>query len=235
MRVAATHNERRPYIAGLVIDHFRREYRRALVDAYRDRITVDDVTVAALLSRGEPAPEDWEEDLTDRLRRAPEVRAALERMWPVLSGAELVNDLLGFEALIRSASKDVLTPDEQRLLLRERVPDVRDVAWTDADLPLLDEADAILGPKSAARPRRRRRGRRDEAMEMARRTVSELGVGGSVTRRAGARALRRRLARRRSATTTATCARTATCSSTRRRISPRCSGACSPAAARRVR
>ena len=69
-----------------------------------------------------------------------------------------MNDLLGFEALIRSASKDVLTPDEQRLLLRERVPDVREVAWTDADLPLLDEADAILGPKSAARPRRRRRG-----------------------------------------------------------------------------
>ena len=175
------HNERRPYIAGLVIDHFRREYRRSLVEAYRDRITVDDVTVAAVLSRGEPAPEEWEEDLTDRLRRAPEVRAALERMWPILDGAELVNDLLGFEALIRSASKDVLTPDEQRLLLRDRVPDVRDVRWTDADLPLLDEADAILGPKSAARPRRRRRGRSSEAMEMARRTVSELGVGATVS------------------------------------------------------
>jgi DNA helicase IV len=176
-----SHNERRPYIAGLVIDHFRREYRRSLVEAYRDRITVDDVTVAALLSRGEPAPEEWEEDLTDRLRRAPEVRAALERMWPVLDGAELVNDLLGFEALIRSASKDVLTSDEQRLLLRARVPDVRDVQWTDADLPLLDEADSVLGPKSAARPRRRRRGRSNEAMEMARRTVSELGVGATVS------------------------------------------------------
>ena len=78
---------------------------------------------------GEPAPEEWEEDLTDRLRRAPEVRAALERMWPILDGAELVNDLLGFEALIRSASKDVLTPDEQRLLLRDRVPDVEFVVY----------------------------------------------------------------------------------------------------------
>ena len=189
------HNERRPYIAGLVIDHFRREYRRSLVEAYRDRITVDDVTVAALLSRGEPAPEEWEEDLTDRLRRAPEVRAALERMWPILDGAELVNDLLGFEALIRSASKDVLTPDEQRLLLRDRVPDVRDVRWTDADLPLLDEADAILGPKSAARPRRRRRGRSSEAMEMARRTVVRARGGSHRERRAGARALRLRHAR----------------------------------------
>ncbi|MEX1006693.1 MAG: UvrD-helicase domain-containing protein [Acidimicrobiia bacterium] len=175
-----THNGRRPYIAGLVVDHFRREYRRALVAAYRDRLTVDDATVAALLARGEPPPEDWDQDLTDRLRRAPELRAALERMWPVLSGAELVNDLLGFEALIRSASNGVLSADEQRLLFRERVP-VRDVEWTDADLALIDEADSILGPPSAARPRRRRRARRDDAMELARRTVNELGVGGSVS------------------------------------------------------
>ncbi len=176
-----THNERRPYVAGLVVDHFRREYRRALTAAYRDRDAVDDVTVAAMLARGEPAPEEWEEELADSLRRAPELRAALERMWPVLSGAELVNDLFGFEALIRSAAGGVLTADEARLLVRDRDPDVRDVLWTESDLPLIDEADALLGPRSAARPRRRRRGRRNEALEMARRTVAELGVGGAVS------------------------------------------------------
>jgi superfamily I DNA/RNA helicase len=102
-------------------------------------------------------------------------------MWPVLSGAELVNELLGFEALVRSASAGELTVDQQRLLVRTRSRDVRAVAWTDADLPLVDEADAILGPRSAARPRRRRRGRRNESLEMARRTVEELGLGGSIT------------------------------------------------------
>jgi DNA helicase IV len=175
-----THNERRPYIAGLVIDHFRREYRHALVAAYRGRGIVDDVTVAALLARGEPAPEEWEQDLTDQLRRAPEVKAALERMWPVLSGAELVNDLFGFEALVRSAGDGLLGADEQQLLVRERVP-LREVAWTDADVALIDEADALLGPRSAARPRRRRRRRRDDALDLARRTVAELGVAGSVS------------------------------------------------------
>ena len=45
----------------------------------------------------------------------PEVRAALDRMWPVLSGAELVHDLFGFAALIRSASSGVLTDAEQRV------------------------------------------------------------------------------------------------------------------------
>ena len=125
-----THNERRPYIAGLVVDHFRREYRRAAAWPRYRRLAstrstdVDRRARAMLAALAEPAPAEWEEELTDRLRRQPEVRAALERMWPVLSGAELVHDLFGFEALIRSASKDVLTPDEQRLLFRERVPDV---------------------------------------------------------------------------------------------------------------
>ncbi len=176
-----THNERRPYLVGLVVEHFKREYRRALTAAYRDRLDLDDVTVAAQLARGEQPPEDWEQDLAARIRRAPEVRAALERMWPVLSGAELVHELFGFEALVRSASAGSLTPDQQRLLVRPRSADVRAVAWTDADLPLIDEADAILGPRSAARPRRRRRGRRNETLEMARRTVEELGLGGSVS------------------------------------------------------
>ncbi len=191
-----THNERRPYVAGLILDHFRREYQRALVGEYRrDRARLDadvprlprrdrqdggEVVVAAALARGERPPAEWEHELTVRLRRVPEVRAALERMWPVLSGAELVNDLFGFTGLIRSAAGDALSAVEQRLLFRDRVPDVGIVAWTDADLPLVDEADALLGPRSAARPRARRRRRNDAALDQARRTVEELGVGGSV-------------------------------------------------------
>jgi len=190
-----THNERRPYVASLLHDHFKREYRRALVRAYRaDRArldadaqqleltadrsaaTVSDPTVAAGLARGEAAPPEWEDDLSARVRRLPDVRAALDRMWPVLSGAELVRDLFGFPALIRSASAGRLTDDEQALLFRERGPDLAGVAWTEADLALVDEADAILGPPSAARPRRGR-ARRDADLEAARRTVEELGVG----------------------------------------------------------
>jgi DNA helicase IV len=191
-----THNERRPYVAGLVFDHFKREYRRALVRAYRsDRArldaeaeqlelsadrsaaTVADPTVAAALARGEAAPAEWEDDLASRVRRLPEVRAALDRMWPVLSGAELVRDLFGFAALIRSASGGVLTDEEQALLFRERGPDLAAVPWTDADLALVDEADSILGSPSAARPRTRRRTRHNPELEQARRTVEELGVG----------------------------------------------------------
>jgi DNA helicase IV len=191
-----THNERRPFITGLVVDHFRRAYRRGLVDAYqqdRARMSVDgaendewdahDVHIAAVLARGEHTPEvqDWEAELASRVRRLPEVRAALDRMWPVLSGGELLNDLLGFDALIASAGEGVLRPDEQQLLFRERQAPVGEVAWTAADLALVDEADAILGPPSAARTRPRGRGRRDNSLELAQRTVRELGIGGYLT------------------------------------------------------
>ena len=204
-RRRGTHNERRPAVSRLVLDHLRDQYRRSLVAAYeRDarRLEPDaelpldspegaggdedellDVPVAAALARGERAPDDWEAELSARLRRSPEVRTALERMWPVLSGAELVHDLFSFPALIRSASDRILTRTEQRLLERARSSNVRDVAWTEADVALVDEADALLGPPEAGRPRRRRRRRSapDSVLEDAARVVEELGLGAYTT------------------------------------------------------
>src|SRR5205085_1776380 len=146
--------------------------------AAADDASHDDPSVAAALARGDAAPEDWELDLTARLRRLPEIRAALERMWPVLSGAELVHDLLGFAALVRSAAGGLLGPEEQLRLVRPRSGSVAEVAWTDGDLALVDEADAILGPRSAAHRRPGRRRHRREELEAARRVVEDLGVGG---------------------------------------------------------
>ena len=39
------------------------------------------------------------------------------------------------------------------LVKNVNIVDVADVAWTEADLALVDEADSLLGPPSAARPR----------------------------------------------------------------------------------
>jgi DNA helicase IV len=112
------------------------------------------------------------------LRRLPDVREALERMWPVLSGAECINDLLGFSALVHSAGHGILSDDEQRLLRRRRTADIADVQWTDADVALVDEADTLLGPIEAARPRRAGRRASDDALETASRVIAELGLQG---------------------------------------------------------
>jgi DNA helicase IV len=80
-----------------------------------------------------------------RLRSLPEVREALERMWPVLTPVELLHDLYGSRALLRLAAKGRLDNDEIESLHRPRVDDVADITWTTDDVPLLDEARALLG------------------------------------------------------------------------------------------
>jgi len=88
----------------------------------------------------------------DRLHGAFEVREALEWMWPLLTPAQLLHDLYGSRALVRNAAGRALTDPELAALQRERADHVEDVVWTNDDVPLLDEARALLGPKPKRRP-----------------------------------------------------------------------------------
>ncbi|HEY5172459.1 MAG TPA: UvrD-helicase domain-containing protein [Acidimicrobiia bacterium] len=192
-RRRTTHNENRPYVARRLYDLLVARYKNAAIRAYRersidapadnvtsifDRDTALDATIASTLARGEPTPEGWEQELRARFRGRPEVREALERMWPVLSGAELVNDLFGFRALVRSASGSLLDDDEQELLHRRRDPDVMRAPWSEADLALVDEADSLLGPVEAARPAVRRRNGGGDTFDTAERVIDDLGLRG---------------------------------------------------------
>ena len=87
------------------------------------------------------------DDVRSELRGRYEVREMLERMWPVLTPTQLLHDLFGSKPLIRSASGNLLTEDEQMLLFRPRMASVDDVAWTAADVALLDDAREALGPR----------------------------------------------------------------------------------------
>ncbi len=87
----------------------------------------------------------------DRLRGTPEVREALEWMWPVLTPAQLLHDLFGSRALLRNAGRRLLSDDEWAALFRPRSETVEAVGWTNDDAPLLDEARALLGPKPRVR------------------------------------------------------------------------------------
>ena len=89
----------------------------------------------------------------DRLRARPEVREALEWMWPVLTPAQLLHDLFGSRALVRHAGSHALTEAECAALVRPRSELVDSVMWTNDDVPLLDEARALLGPKHRAKRR----------------------------------------------------------------------------------
>jgi DNA helicase IV len=100
-------------------------------------------------------------DVRERLRHSPEVREALERMWPVLTPADLLHDLFGSRALIDLAGEHRLSEAERAALHRKRAASLDEVTWTVDDVPLLDEARSLLGP----RPKRRKPGQpaEDEA------------------------------------------------------------------------
>ncbi len=109
---------------------------------------------AASLGGGDPEGLDIAE-LTRRLRRMPVVMEALDRMWPRLSGHELLHDLLGARPLLAAAGKGVLSAAEQALLFRPRSASLDEVPFTTADAALVDEARALLGPRRGRRTRGR--------------------------------------------------------------------------------
>ena len=91
-------------------------------------------------------------DVKDTVRALPEVREALERMWPVLSPAQLLHDLFGSKALLKLAASKFVSEAEYLSLYRPRSADVAEVRWSEHDVALLDEARAILGPRPIRRP-----------------------------------------------------------------------------------
>ncbi|MCB0964943.1 MAG: AAA family ATPase, partial [Acidimicrobiales bacterium] len=135
-----------PVSADIVRDA-RRRYRRH--NAGRRFVEKE---VAFHLAESAKQPLDPDE-VWRQVRRTPEVRAALEEMWPVLTPAQLLHDLFGSKALLHLAAGRHLSRERADLLHRPRSASVDDVVWTHDDVPLLDEARALLGPK----PRRRKR------------------------------------------------------------------------------
>lgn len=86
-------------------------------------------------------------DVKDTLRGTPEIREALDRMWPLLTPAQLLHDLFGSKGLLKLAARGVLDEGEALALYRSRSESVDDVRWTPADVALLDDARDVLGPK----------------------------------------------------------------------------------------
>src|SRR5438067_1751091 len=78
-----------------------------------------------------------------------ELRATLNRAWPMIEPADLVGDLWSVPAYLRMCAPWLSPDDVQRLQRRDAQ------AWTVSDLPLLDAARQRLGDPQASRRKRR--------------------------------------------------------------------------------
>jgi DNA helicase IV len=111
----------------------------------RDQIWEELLTIL-MDSRADDVPAD---PLRKSLLQNRDLRAALNRAWPLIEPTDLVADLWSVPAYLRLCAP-WLGPDEVQKLQRQDAQ-----AWTVSDLPLLDAARQRLGDPEA--PRRKRR------------------------------------------------------------------------------
>jgi len=81
--------------------------------------------------------------LLPELRKSGAFKKVVDKVWPSLSGAQLVRSLLGSPTNRNKAVDGLLAPEDAALLQRSSAKKISDEPWTAADLPLLDEANAL--------------------------------------------------------------------------------------------
>ncbi|MGK5692778.1 HelD family protein [Streptomyces sp. URMC 128] len=108
-------------------EHFEGHILNALTDLYAERIGTDPFDGSSLLD-----PSDITQ-IRDDLAENPEVWAAIDQLWPLLTPQRLVADFL-------AAPEEFLSAADAGAVRR---PVTR--RWTVADVPLLDEAAELLG------------------------------------------------------------------------------------------
>jgi DNA helicase IV len=103
--------------------------------------------VWSVMAAGWRAGELSAQEVRTEIKPLPEMRVALERMWPLLSPADLLHDLFGSMGLLRLAAGDTFEDFEYKSLYRPRCESTDEVRWSPSDAALLDDAREVLGPK----------------------------------------------------------------------------------------
>jgi DNA helicase IV len=124
------HNEGRPHFAQQVVDTIARRYA--------DQLGGDPLGGANLFSSRDLA------EIRAEVAAEPSVRELIDRLWPRLTAERLLTELYASPARIRAATRG--WSDADRALLHRPAG----APWTPADVPLLEEAEELLGVDPAA-------------------------------------------------------------------------------------
>ncbi|RZQ65693.1 ATP-binding domain-containing protein [Amycolatopsis suaedae] len=148
------HNLARPVFVDGLLDALAEQAALKLESSVLDGlpdipVSGDEDPDAPVLDPGDVA------EIRAELAADPNVRAAIDALWPALTPQRALADLLSSPERLHSAAARWLTAEERAALVRERGR-----AWTPADVPLLDELAELLGEddrqKQATRARRER-------------------------------------------------------------------------------
>ena len=115
-------------------------------------------------------------EIIDDIRSSRDVRVALNLCWLPLTATGLVADLFAKPHRLAEAGRE-LGEGTRALLYREP-----DAGWTEADIPLIDEAAELIGSDDAtARAQARaEEARRSADIDYARQMLENTGLGGGI-------------------------------------------------------
>lgn len=116
------------------IEEFRAQYYGAGRDMMRTRLM--ERCAEQLGRRGGASAEDIVDPRS--------LDAELNKLWPQLSAAQFVRELLGSKQRLRAAASEDLNPEEIELLHRAAAERIADEPWTLADVALIDEAASFM-------------------------------------------------------------------------------------------
>ncbi|RBY80565.1 helicase [Geodermatophilus sp. TF02-6] len=144
-RADRLHNLARPVFARRIVD--------VLTARYAERLGAGIDGGSGLLDREDVAA------LRRELETEPAVRLLVDDLWPVLTPERLLTELYADPARLAAATPGWSDAD-RALLHRPRGSAVSPAAWTPADVPLLEEAEELLGFDDSAQRARAERDRR---------------------------------------------------------------------------
>jgi len=148
----------------------RRPHNRARAVFVREALDSLARQVASGLGRGVLEPGEHADIVSD-LREEPAVLDAIDAWWPPLSPTEVLQTLYADDSL-RGRAARVLTSTERDLLQRDRA-----AAFTEGDVPLLDELAELLGDVAVSDPSIAARAAEEAAEEAyAAETLAELDL-----------------------------------------------------------
>ncbi|MBB5907078.1 DNA helicase IV [Actinoalloteichus hymeniacidonis] len=97
------------------------------------------------------------DDIKEELSSDDAVRSTLDELWPTLSPQRLLRELFSSPKRLATAARRLYTQEECAAMLRTEGD-----GWSAADIPLLDEADELLGEDTRAARKREEQARRAE-------------------------------------------------------------------------
>jgi DNA helicase IV len=98
-----------------------------------------------VLLRMEAAGDSPDDRVQDAVARSKPVRAYADAIWPALDAVKLIMKLLTDAEFLAAAADDILSPEEQQLIMIKRPPRSLTAArWSLADVILIDEVADLL-------------------------------------------------------------------------------------------